>query len=111
MFYKASIYIADILEQQNKFTADDKELYRYEGENHITSYAEYENGYKVIGLSNSTDKYTVLDKDNKNLYSSKKVVLILDSELVLGDKPSYSAILYSSKDNKVINEIVKKKLS
>ena len=29
MFYKASIYIADILEQQNKFTADDKELYRY----------------------------------------------------------------------------------
>ncbi len=32
------------------------------------------------------------------------MVLILDSELVLGDKPSYSAILYSSKDNKVINE-------
>lgn len=83
---------------------NNKELYRYEGENHITSYAEYENGYKVIGLSNSTDKYTVLDKDNKILYSSKKVVLILDSELVLGDKPSYSAILYSSKDNKVINE-------
>lgn len=83
---------------------NNKELYCYEGENHITSYAEYENGYKVIGLSNSTDKYTVLDKDNKNLYSSKKVVLILDSELVLGDKPSYSAILYSSKDNKVINE-------
>lgn len=83
---------------------NNKELYRYEGENHITSYSEYENGYKVIGLSNSTDKYTVLDKDNKNLYSSKKAVLILDSELVLGDKPSYSAILYSSKDNKVINE-------
>lgn len=83
---------------------NNKELYRYEGENHITSYAEYENGYKVIGLSNSTDKYTVLDKDNKNIYSSKKVLLILDSELVLGDKPSYSAILYSSKDNKVINE-------
>ena len=87
-----------------KDVKNNKELYRYEGENHITSYAEYENGYKVIGLSNSTDKYTVLDKDNKNLYSSKKVVLILDSELVLGDKPSYSAILYSSKDNKVINE-------
>lgn len=29
MFYKASVYIADILEQQNRFTADDKELYRY----------------------------------------------------------------------------------
>lgn len=29
MFYKASIYIADILEQQNRFTAEDKELYRY----------------------------------------------------------------------------------
>ena len=83
---------------------NNKELYRYEGKDYLTSYAEYENGYKVIGLSNSTDKYAVLDKDNKNLYSSKKVVLILDSKLVLGDKPSYSAILYSSKDNKVINE-------
>ncbi len=83
---------------------NNKELYRYEGDNYVTSYAEYENGYKVVGLSNSTDKYTVLDKDNKNLYSSKNVVLILDSELVLGDKPTYSAILYSSKDNKVINE-------
>lgn len=29
MFYKASTYIADILEQQNKFTAEDKEIYRY----------------------------------------------------------------------------------
>ncbi len=29
MFYKTSVYIADILEQQNRFTAEDKELYRY----------------------------------------------------------------------------------
>ncbi len=29
MFYKASVYIANILEQQNKFMAEDKELYRY----------------------------------------------------------------------------------
>ena len=29
MFYKASIYIADILEQQNKFASEDKEVYRY----------------------------------------------------------------------------------
>lgn len=29
MFYRASIYIADIFEQQNKFKAEDKELYRY----------------------------------------------------------------------------------
>lgn len=29
MFYKASIYIADILEQQNKFQSKDKEIYRY----------------------------------------------------------------------------------
>lgn len=29
MFYKASVYIADILEQQNRFKAEDKELYRY----------------------------------------------------------------------------------
>lgn len=29
MFYKTSVYIADILEEQNRFTADDKEVYRY----------------------------------------------------------------------------------
>ena len=29
MFYKASVHIAEILEQQNKFTAEDKEIYRY----------------------------------------------------------------------------------
>lgn len=29
MFYKASIYIADILEQQKNFMSEDKELYRY----------------------------------------------------------------------------------
>lgn len=29
MFYKVSIYITNILEQQNKFSAEDKEIYRY----------------------------------------------------------------------------------
>jgi accessory gene regulator B len=29
MFYGASIYIANILEQQNRFSAEDKEIYRY----------------------------------------------------------------------------------
>ena len=29
MFYKASVYISDILEQQNKFSKDEKEIYRY----------------------------------------------------------------------------------
>ena len=29
MFYKTSVYIADILEQQNKFAPEDKEAYRY----------------------------------------------------------------------------------
>lgn len=29
MFYKTSVYIADILEQQNKFTTEEKEIYRY----------------------------------------------------------------------------------
>lgn len=29
MFYKTSVYITDILEQQNKFAPEDKEVYRY----------------------------------------------------------------------------------
>ncbi len=83
---------------------NNKELYSYEGDNYVTSYSEYENGYKVIGLSNTDDKYSVLNKDNKNLYSSKYSVLLVDSEMLFGDKPSYSAILYSSKENKALTE-------
>lgn len=29
MFYKTSVYIADIIEQQNKFAPEDREVYRY----------------------------------------------------------------------------------
>lgn len=29
MFYKTSVYIAEIIEQQNKFAPEDKEVYRY----------------------------------------------------------------------------------
>lgn len=29
MFYRASTYVVDILEQQNRFSAEDKEIYRY----------------------------------------------------------------------------------
>lgn len=84
---------------------NNKELYRYEGENHITSYAEYENGYKVIGLSTSSRNYAVLDKDNNKVYSTENGnIYIIDSEIVYGSYPNYSVIIYSSKDKKAITE-------
>lgn len=84
---------------------NNKELYRYEGEDYLTSYTEYENGFKVIGLSTSSRNYAVLDKDNNKVYSTENGnIYIIDSEIVYGSYPNYSAIIYSSKDKKTITE-------
>ena len=84
---------------------NNKELYRYEGEDYLTSYTEYENGFKVIGLSASSRNYAVLDKDNNKVYSTENGnIYIIDSEIVYGSYPNYSAIIYSSKDKKAITE-------
>lgn len=84
---------------------NNKELYRYEGEDYLTSYTEYENGFKVIGLSTSSRNYAVLDKDNNKVYSTENGnIYIIDSEIVYGSYPNYSAIIYSSKDKKAITE-------
>lgn len=84
---------------------NNKELYRYEGEDYLTSYTKYENGFKVIGLSTSSRNYAVLDKDNNKVYSTENGnIYIIDSEIVYGSYPNYSAIIYSSKDKKAITE-------
>lgn len=84
---------------------NNKELYRYEGEDYLTSYTEYENGFKVIGLSTSSRNYAVLDKDNNKVYSTENGnIYIIDSEIVYGSYSNYSAIIYSSKDKKAITE-------
>ncbi|MBD9114517.1 hypothetical protein EGP95_01900 [bacterium] len=84
---------------------NNKELYRYEGEDYLTSYTEYENGFKVIGLSTSSRNYAVLDKDNNKVYSTENGnIYIIDSEIVYGSYPNYSAIIYSSKDKKTVTE-------
>ena len=84
---------------------NNKELYRYEGEDYLTSYTEYENGFKVIGLSTSSRNYAVLDKDNNKVYSTENGnIYIIDSEIVYGSYPNYSAIIYSSKDKKELSE-------
>lgn len=84
---------------------NNKELYRYEGEDYLTSYTEYENGFKVIGLSTSSRNYAVLDKDNNKVYSTENGnIYIIDSEIVYGSYPNYSAIIYSSRDKKAIAE-------
>lgn len=84
---------------------NNKELYRYEGEDYLTSYTEYENGFKVIGLSTLSRNYAVLDKDNNKVYSTENGnIYIIDSEIVYGSYPNYSAIIYSSKDKKAITE-------
>lgn len=92
------------------YNLDDKKvIYTAEETSSISSYAEYEDGYKVIKLysSSSNVKYDsktiVLDKNNKEIYKSDNYVIIIDKELEVGKKSTYSTMLYSVKKDKVLN--------
>ncbi|MBP3635647.1 MAG: hypothetical protein J6J17_04275 [Bacilli bacterium] len=90
---------------------ENKELYKTEGELDISSYTQYDDGYKVIkfasfGNDKYSGKYVVFDKDNKELSVSKNSILIVDKELVAGRESKYSISLYSVKKNKILNKEV-----
>ena len=83
---------------------NNKTLYTLTGENQVSDYVEYEDGYKVVTLYGyNDDKYTLYDKDNKSVYSSKNNILVIDKKIVVGKEPSYSIVLYSTKENKALN--------
>lgn len=88
-----------------------KVLYKSDSNDRIAqNYTQYEDGYKVIKYSNSSEndefkgKYILFDKNNKKLITSKNEITIVDKKIVFGNVSSDSLILYSAKNNKNIND-------
>lgn len=87
--------------EQNKF------LFKNEGsDKYVTEYHQYKNGYKVVKYSSKDseykDNYVLYSDKNEELIKSKKYITVVDSTLVIGKK-SKKTLLYSSKENKMIN--------
>ncbi len=88
-----------------------KELFRSEDESMIPQkYAEYTNGYKVIRYSSSSTnekyqgKYVLYNKKGKELVVSSNIIVPVGEENLFGEISSSKAlILYSTKENKVLN--------
>ena len=70
-------------------------------EKEIKKYREYENGFKVITYIDNT--YTLLNKANEELLTSAYDIEVVDSKTILGKKDNGDLLLYSSKENKLIN--------
>ena len=73
-------------------------------------YIQYNNGYKVIKYSKSSNsdyknKYVLYDKNNKELLSSDNEIVIIDSEVILGENESTtSLVFYFAKEKKKLND-------
>lgn len=88
---------------------ENKVVYKAEDTLSISSFVGYEDGYKIIKFKGESsdkydDKYVVFNKDNKELYISENNVIIVDKDVIVGKNQSYSLILYSIKQNKVLNK-------
>lgn len=87
-----------------------KEIYKVEDESLIVSdYIGYEDGYKVVKYSYSSDnddykgKYVLFDKNNKELLKSSNRIAVIDKEVEFGSEYTYSLTLYSAKEKKALN--------
>ena len=76
----------------------------------IQNYYQYNKDYKVIKYSYSSSndkyqgKYVLYDKNNKEIIISNNMITVIDEKLLIGsDLGTSSLIIYSSKDNKVLN--------
>lgn len=69
----------------------------------IRKYREYDNGYKVVTYKDKT--YSLFDKNNEKVLDSLNNIIVLGGKIVVDDEASLSnVILYSPKDNKVLND-------
>lgn len=88
---------------------ENKVVYTVEGTLTISLYIGYDDGYKVIKFSGESSdkyngKYVIFDNENKELYVSENNVIIIDKDVIVGKKQSYSLSLYSVKESKVLND-------
>ena len=90
---------------------ENKVILKLESDDKIPEkYIQYNNGYKVIKYSKSSNsdyknKYVLYDKNNKGLLSSDNEIVIIDSEVILGENESTtSLVFYFAKEKKKLND-------
>ena len=90
---------------------ENKVILKLESDDKIPEkYIQYNNGYKVIKYSKSSNsdyknKYVLYDKNNKELLSSDNEIVIIDSEIILGENESTtSLVFYFAKEKKKLND-------
>ncbi|MBR2712271.1 MAG: hypothetical protein IKE73_01030 [Bacilli bacterium] len=100
---EAKFYVYDI--------DNNKALYTTSSEDSIIqNYYQYTNDYKVLKYSFSSTntekkgKYILLDKENKEIITSENGIVVLNEELLFGKKLNSSLLIFSTKDNKKLND-------
>lgn len=97
----SKLYVFDYEQSKILFKSEDSN-------NMITEYHHYDNNYKVVRYSNTAKndeykgKYVLYNDKNEELQKSTKYITIIDSKIVIGKKFK-KTLLYSSKDNKLLN--------
>lgn len=96
------LIVYDMVNDENLYESKSKE-YNIQ---YFTNYGDY-NVIKYSSDSNDDykNKYAVYDKNNKEIFKSDDQIVIVDKKLVFGKEPSkYSLILFSTKNNKALND-------
>lgn len=88
-----------------------KELFKSDGVgSSALNFIQYEGNYKVVKYSTSSTKqqyrgkYVLYDKNNKELIVASKEIVVLGKKTTVGSTSKSSLVLYSIKDNKLIND-------
>ena len=99
---KVKTYIYDMKNNEVLYKLEDNSLL-------AQKYTQYEDGYKMIKYSYSSSNteykglYVLYDAKNKELFKSKKEIIVIDKEKKFGSDYPSSLILYSAKQKKALN--------
>ena len=99
---KNEFYVYDLEQGKELYKVSDSKL-------KVQNYYQYEDDYKVVKYSYSTQdnnykgKYALYDKNNKEITKSSNNIVVIDKKLLIGSEFSSSLILYSVKSKKVLN--------
>lgn len=99
---KNLLYVINIKDKKTEFYNENEKVV-------LQNYTQYENGYKMIKYSNKSEdekykgKYVLYNNKNEEVSISENEILILGQKVVFGPVKNETVILYSTKDNKSLN--------